>query len=322
MKDLPKTKSDGFAEDVRTGLSANPKFLSSKYFYDDAGSLLFRRIMELPEYYLTRSENEIFESQKEDIVEAFIHQDRPFDLIELGAGDGAKTAVLIEYLLDREVDFTYSPIDISDKALEILTGKFKSSFPDLRMTARRGDYFRILEDLKLESARAKIIFFLGSNIGNFSHERTISFLNGLENVINSGDLLFIGFDLQKDPRIIRAAYDDTEGVTAQFNLNLLTRINRELGGDFELENFSHYASFLPIENAARSYLISRKRQTITIKSLAQTFEFDEWEPIFMEVSQKYNLPAIEALAVESGFTVVKNFVDSSEYFADSLWKKL
>lgn len=320
MQTPSATKSNAFAEDVRKGLSSNPKSLSSRYFYDDEGSRLFQRIMNLPEYYLTRAEFEIFSTQTAEIFAAFADQNESFDLIELGAGDGTKTAVLIDYFLKKEVDFAYSPIDISREAVNVLTEKFAARFPDLRMNARIGDYFRILETLKNASKRRKILLFLGSNIGNFSREQSIEFFANLRGAMNENDLLFVGFDLQKDPRVIVKAYDDAEGVTAEFNLNLLRRINRELGANFDLANFSHYAVYRPVECAARSFLISRKRQTVFVEALGESFEFAAWEAIFMEISQKYNRQMIEDLAAASGFAIERNFFDSREYFVDSLWK--
>lgn len=314
------TKQNTFAEDVLKGLSSNPKFLSSKYFYDDEGSRLFQEIMKLPEYYLTRAEFEIFERQTPEIFEAFSENCVEFDLIELGAGDGTKTAVLVDYFQTQNVDFTYSPIDISQEALDILSAKFKSEFPRLSMTTKTGDYFRILETLKTESSRRKILLFLGSNIGNFSPENALEFFRHLHGVMNENDLLFVGFDLQKDPHVILNAYDDAQGVTAEFNLNLLRRINRELGANFDLEKFSHYAFYRPTECAARSYLISREEQTVFVESLNQSFDFKAWEPIFMEISQKYNIGILEELAQTSGFQVSQNFFDENRYFVDSLWK--
>jgi dimethylhistidine N-methyltransferase len=276
--------------------------------------------MDLPEYYLTRAEFEIFSTQTGEIFKAFTDETESFDLIELGAGDGTKTAVLIDYFLRQNIDFTYSPIDISREAVDVLTEKFTAEFPDLRIDARVGDYFRILETLKRASRRRKILLFLGSNIGNFSHRQSIEFFASLRAVMNAGDLLFVGFDLQKDPRVILSAYDDAAGVTAEFNLNLLRRINRQLNADFNLEKFSHYAIYRPVECAARSFLISRERQTVFVEALGESFEFTRWEAIFMEISQKYNQEMIQDLARECGFAVERNFYDSREYFVDSLWK--
>ncbi|MDQ6785750.1 MAG: L-histidine N(alpha)-methyltransferase [Acidobacteriota bacterium] len=322
MQSPSQIQPSGFAADVLKGLSAAPKFLSSKYFYDDEGSRLFRQIMELPEYYLTRAEFEIFKAQAHEIFSAFTETSRKFDLIELGAGDGTKTAVLIDYFLNQKADFTYSPIDISQEALDALSEKFRLEFPRLSMKPKTGDYFRILESLKTESEKPKIILFLGSNVGNFSRLQSIEFFRHLRDVMKANDLLFVGFDLQKDPRVIARAYDDAQGVTAQFNLNLLQRINRELGANFDLEKFSHYALYRPNECAARSFLISRAHQTVFIKALNQSFHFKAWEAIFMEISQKYNLEMIEDLAQMSGFQTAKNFFDDNRYFVDSLWKVL
>ena len=309
-----------FAADVISGLSAVPKFLSSKYFYDDEGSRLFQEIMKLPEYYLTRAETEIFSAQTKQIFETFTENAAAFDLIELGAGDGSKTSLLVNYFLRQNLDFTYIPIDISAEALKVLTEKFQSEFPNLKMQSERGDYFRTLETFKTKSGRRKIILFLGSNIGNFSKAAARDFFANLRAVMNPHDLLFIGFDLQKNPLTIRQAYDDAQGVTARFNLNLLTRINRELGANFDIENFLHYAAYHPTDGAARSFLVSCEAQTVFIKSLDKIFEFAAWEPIFMEISQKYSLPMIEDLAHASGFAVTQNFFDEQRYFVDSLWK--
>lgn len=322
MQNQSQTKLNSFAEDVRRGLFFTPKFLSSKYLYDDAGSCLFRRIMDLPEYYLTRAEVEIFALHKQKIVEAFVSQNRPLDLIEFGAGDGAKTAILIDYLLKQKARFSYSPIDISAKALETLTARFENEFPTLSVKSHCGDYFHILDALESDSERTKIVFFLGSNIGNFGLGEDISFLKRLKAVMSKNDLLFVGFDLQKDPRTILRAYDDEQGITAAFNLNLLTRINRELGANFDASKFSHYAAYCPREGAARSFLMSREKQTVFVECLNQEFFFDDFEPVFTEVSQKYNLEMIEQTARQSGFEVVRNFLDGKSYFADSLWKTL
>lgn len=309
-----------FATDVLDGLSAEPKHLSSKYFYDDEGSRLFQEIMKLPEYYLTGCELEIFEDQAENIFKAFANGSNAFDLIELGAGDGTKTAVLVKHFLGRGADISYSPIDISKEALDALTAKFKTEFPALQMDAKQGDYFKILRSLRNGGGRRKVLLFLGSNIGNFTREQSVAFFRDLRAVMNPNDLLFVGFDLQKDPHVIANAYDDAAGVTAAFNLNLLTRINRELDADFDISKFAHYANYRPIEGSARSYLISREKQTVRVAALDKCFEFEQWEPIFMEISRKYNLPMIEDLAADSGFAVKQNFFDGRNYYCDSLWQ--
>ena len=311
-----------FAEDVLRGLTSTPKQLSSRYFYDDEGSRLFIEIMGLPEYYLTRAEKKIFTEQAEAIYVAFANGSDSLDLIELGAGDGTKTAVLIEHFLKRRLDFTYSPTDISQEANDALQARFRDKFPDLRIKPHTGDYFKVLESLRNGSDRRKVLMFLGSNIGNFSQEKALEFFRSIRSVLNANDRLFIGFDMQKDPRVIVRAYDDPLGVTAAFNLNLLRRINRELYADFDLTKFSHYAQYRPLECAARSFLISREKQTVTIKALDRSFDLEQWEAIFMEISQKYTHAMIEELASQSGFTIETEFYDEENFYIDSLWRPI
>lgn len=311
-----------FAEDVLAGLTSTPKQLSSRYFYDDEGSRLFMEIMKLPEYYPTRAEFKIFEEQTDEICRAFTDGAIGIDLIELGAGDGAKTAVLIHHFLKEGIDFTYSPIDISQEANDALSTRFRTMFPDLKISPLTGDYFKVLGSLENGSGRRKVLLFLGSNIGNFQQDKALGFFRELRAVMNANDRLFIGFDMQKDPRVIVAAYDDPEGVTAAFNLNLLSRINRELGADFDLSKFSHYAQYRPVECAARSFLISREKQTVTIKALNRSFDFDQWEPIFMEISQKYTRAMIEELSSDSGFEIEQEFHNPDDFYIDSLWRPM
>jgi L-histidine Nalpha-methyltransferase len=322
MNTSPTPELSHFAEDVLRGLSSAPKHLSSKYFYDDEGSRLFQEIMRLPEYYPTRAELKIFTEQADSICDAFTDNAKAIDLIELGAGDGSKTAVLIDYFLNHAVDFTYSPIDISQEANDALQNRFREKFPDLRISPHTGDYFKVLNDLRNGSERRKILMFLGSNIGNFQREQAVDFFRQLRNVMNDNDRLFIGFDMQKDPRVIVKAYDDPQGVTAAFNLNLLRRINRELGANFDLSKFSHYAQYRPVECAARSFLISREKQTVTIAALNRSFDFEQWEPIFMEISQKYTRAMVEGLATESGFAIETEFFDEVNFYTDSLWRPI
>lgn len=320
MNTGPTPELTQFAEDVLRGLSSTPKQLSSKYFYDDEGSRLFQEIMRLPEYYPTRAELKIFTEQTDAIHDAFVDNADTVDLIELGAGDGTKTAVLIEHFLKNDTDFTYSPIDISQEANDALSARFREKFPQLRIDPHTGDYFQVLTSLKNGSERRKVLMFLGSNIGNFQRSQAVDFFRQLRAVMNPNDRLFIGFDMQKDPRVIVAAYDDPKGVTAAFNLNLLRRINRELGADFDLEKFSHYAQYRPVECAARSFLISREKQTVNIAALGRSFEIDQWEAIFMEISQKYTRAMIEDLAAESGFEIEADFFDEVNFYTDSLWR--
>ncbi len=308
-----------FAEDVRLGLSSSPKFLHSKYFYNEKGDKLFQEIMNLEEYYLTRAEYEIFDTHKSNLLQLFDQSDHGFQLIEFGAGDGLKTKVLLKSFLESKAEFTYVPIDISGNVLDILETDLKKTFPELQVEGIEDDYFRALKKLHLSGNSRKVVLFLGSNIGNFSKKQSIDFLKKVNVHLSDDDLIMIGFDLKKDPSVILQAYDDSKGVTREFNFNLLHRINNELGGEFDLDTFQHFPSYNPVTGETKSFLISKIRQEVYIHALDQTFSFLPWEPIYTEVSQKFNMVDVENLASKSGFKVKENYFDENSYFVDSVW---
>jgi len=309
------------ALEVIEGLKSSPKQISSKYFYDSEGSRIFQKIMRMPEYYLTDCEAEIFESRKRDIGALFCKDCCTVDLVELGAGDGAKTKILIEDLLSEKINFRYIPVDISEDAVVQLAGAMKQQFPDLILESRIGDYFHMIENLSKEYPNRKVLMFLGSNLGNFDDQQSISFLSGLSQVMSDDDLFFIGLDLKKDPKVILKAYNDSQGLTREFNLNLLTRFNSELGANFDLEGYIHTPTYDPLSGTAKSFLVSTRDQEVTLAHTAESIHFKKWEAIQTEISQKYDLSMIEALADASGFQVAKNFFDSRHYFVNSLWRK-
>ncbi|MBX2873439.1 MAG: L-histidine N(alpha)-methyltransferase [Saprospiraceae bacterium] len=309
-----------FALSVLEGLQRTPKQISSKYFYDENGDRLFQQIMRMPSYYLTDSEYEIFDLQKEAILRQL--GDRPFDLIELGAGDGLKTKVLLRHLSQKGVSFKYRPVDISSSVLDTLQTSLREELPNLEVAPLHGEYFQVLEELQqLGDHQKKVIFFLGANIGNLTREESQSFLSRLNDLLSPGDMLLLGVDLKKDPAIILEAYNDAEGITAAFNLNLLHRINRELDGNFEVEHFKHWETYNPLSGETKSYIISKVQQEVEIGAISSIIHFDAWEAIEVELSQKYSVEEVESLAKKSGFRLVKNFFDSSRYFIDSLWIK-
>ncbi len=310
-----------FAVDTLAGLTSNQKYLSSKYFYNEKGSKIFQDIMKMPEYYLTDCELEIFSKSKQEILESFTLNNDCFDLIELGAGDGTKTKILLSYFLNRNANFKYSPIDISSDAVLSLLTDLKSELPELRVNGLIGDYFNLIKKIVPNGFSKKIILFLGSNIGNYNKQMSLDFLGKLRDVLNPKDMLFIGFDMKKDPGLIMKAYNDPHGHTAAFNLNLLQRINDELDANFNLNNFFHNEEYSPQTGTAKSYLISKAEQIIKIKDLNTTIQFTKGEKIFMEMSQKYDLDMINKLALKSGFGVVRNFFDERKYFVNSLWKR-
>ena len=310
-----------FAHDVQEGLSSDPKKLPSKYFYDQTGDSIFQAIMELPEYYLTRSEYEILDSYKEKFLDLFSNKGTHFNLIEFGAGDGIKTKLLLRHFSEQESGFRYIPIDISGNVLQLLVDDLKQEMPTLKVEPLQDDYFLALNRLSKSSEGRNVVLFLGSNIGNFTEKEAIRFLKAMGENLNSGDLALIGFDLKKDPEVIRKAYNDPTGITRAFNMNLLTRINRELKADFHLDNFMHYPSYDPVGGEARSFLISKKKQEVYIESLQQSFHFNAWEPIHVEISRKYDTVTIKKYAAEAGFAIKEFFYDSRQYYVNVLWEK-
>ena len=314
-----KVNLQHFAEEVRKGLSAQPKTLPSRYFYDAVGDALFQQIMVMPEYYLTRSEFQLLNTHKESITKAWGH--KSFDLIELGAGDGYKTKVLLRHFLEKQMDFRYLPIDISANVLQILEQALQTELPDLNMLTIEDEYFQALDHLSNYSERPKLILFMGSNIGNFSPEEAGAFIGQLSESLRPGDGVLIGFDLKKNPQQILAAYNDAAGITRNFNLNLLKRINRELGGDFQVEQFEHFPIYDPEQGAAKSYLVSKKEQTVYIDTLDEAFTFERAESIFTEISQKFSLKDIKTMAEAHGFTSKQQFFDEKQWFVDALWIK-
>ncbi len=308
-----------FAQDVLEGLSATNKHLSSKYFYDDNGSRIFQEIMHMPEYYLTDSEFEILSLQAKQIIDS-VGFNQPFNIIELGAGDGFKTFKLLEYLVNQEIDFHYVPIDISQEAIDSLSSKLLERLPNLSIQAKRGDYFEMLQDLK-QSETPSLLLFLGSNIGNYLEDKANELLTLFQENMKKGDKLLIGVDLKKNPLIIQKAYLDDGGITKKFNLNLLLRINRELGADFKIDDFEFYSYYNPDTGNVKSYIVSLRNQKVHIKTLDTTFDFRYDELIWTELSKKYSLEEIEKLAKNNGFSIQQNFLDCKHYFVDSLWEK-
>ncbi|NOY36037.1 MAG: L-histidine N(alpha)-methyltransferase [Chlorobi bacterium] len=307
------------ATDTLRGLSSAPKYLLAKHLYDDKGSELFRQIMQMPEYYLTNCELEIFRNLKEKIVDALESDRQGFDLIEFGSGDGSKTSILLDHLHKRKVNFRYIPVDISERAMEEMVRKLKRKMPALDIKPLTGDYFLIMQHHGRNTGRRKVIFFLGANIGNFSPDELSLFFKQLRGFTQKGDMVLIGFDLKKSPEIILAAYHDPHGITTTFTMNHLIRLNRELKANFNPDQFEHHTEYNPLSGDVKSFLISVKDQDVNIALLEQRFRFYRWEPVFMELSRKYDLSEIYALAGYYDFKIIKNFTDRRLYFTDTLW---
>lgn len=307
-------------EDVIEGLSAEDKFLQSKYFYDDTGDLLFQEIMALDEYYLTRAETAIFHENAQSIAEEF--PTSPFQLAELGAGDGSKTKYLLAAALKMGLQFNYRPIDISAHVLNILDNNLKKWLPGLISEGMAMDYFEALRALTKRSLEPLVVLFLGSNIGNFRRDNVDAFMSELAGCLRKGDLFILGVDKKKDPNQILAAYNDSRGVTAAFNFNILRRLNRELGANFDLRKFKYYNSYDPHSGESRSYLISLEKQEVHIKVAQKSFTLEAHEAIHTETSRKYGGRDLDRLAQKHGFKIRQEFQDAKQLFRDQIWEKL
>jgi dimethylhistidine N-methyltransferase len=307
-----------FTQDVIAGLSMTPKRLPSKYFYDAKGDELFRDIMACKDYYLTRCEMEIFTKQTLQIARAICDERAEFDLIELGPGDCSKSKHLLRELLNNGVCFNYIPIDISYDVIRDIESNLLSELPGLTISSLHGDYHQMLKAHSASSASRKVILNLGANVGNMPREQCYTFIGDLRISLSKGDIVLMGFDLVKDPKIIRAAYDDSEGITREFNLNLLRRMANELEADLDISKFEHYCSYDPMTGACKSYLVAVADTRINIG--AETFKLSRHESIWMEISQKYTLGQIEDMALANTFQPINLFTDSREWFADVLWE--
>jgi dimethylhistidine N-methyltransferase len=309
--------SASFAEDVRLGLLSRPRQLFPKYFYDELGSQLFEAICLLPEYYLTRAENEIFERYSEEIVAEVDGHKR---LLEMGSGSASKTRRIIEAILKEQSDLLYIPVDISATALETSSRVLLQAYPRLRINAFAGDYYSGLKALGSSSVQGRTLaLFLGSNIGNFDREEARTFLRALRKVLAPGDALLLGADLKKDREGLEAAYDDALGVTAAFNLNLLSRINREMDADFNLRAFKHYVRYDEEAGRIEIYAESLRAQTVRIAKLDLEIQFEEGERIHTENSYKYDMADLSRLAAETGFTLSRTWLDRMERFSSNLF---
>ncbi|MDX1362750.1 MAG: L-histidine N(alpha)-methyltransferase [Arenibacter latericius] len=310
-----------FAQDVYEGLSASPKHLASKYIYDHKGDLLFEQIMNLPEYYLTDCELAILKNNREEITNLFLKNTTSLNLVELGAGNGKKTKIILEELQKQSSNFCYVPIDISNNALLKLKNTLSIEFPNLNVSPKQGTYFNMLKTIESSESTKNVILFLGSNIGNLSHSQAITFLSQLAAGMHSNDMIFIGCDQKKDPQTILNAYNDPKGVTEAFNKNLLHRINRELDANFILDNFLHWESYNPQSGTAKSFLVSKIDQKVQIAALDLEVKFKAWETIHTEISQKYDDELISELAKAAGLQITAQFSDDKKYFKNYILTK-
>ena len=305
-----------FDEDVRAGLSSEPKRLFPKYFYDALGSQLFEAICLLPEYYLTRAENEILTRHADEIVREVDGEN--LSLIEMGSGSASKTRLIIEALLRRQRELLFIPVDISANTLETSSRVLLQSYPNLRIEAYAGDYFDGLAALSEVQRERTLALFLGSNIGNFDAPEAQAFLRALRRVLKANDALLLGADLRKSPEVLEAAYDDSLGVTAAFNLNQLVRINRELDADFDIEAFGHVARWNATEERIEMWLRAATGQRVRIEALDLTVNFAAGEEMLTEVSCKFRPESVTAELSAAGLRQIHWWTDATADFGLSL----
>ena len=300
---------------MRRGLSASPKELSSRFFYDAEGSRLFEEICELPEYYLTRAESEILETASKDLARRLPQIET---LVELGSGSATKTELLLSAFA-RDRDLRYAPIDVSRAALEDSVARLEERHPEIEIWAAVAEYESGLAAMKAHELGPKLVLWLGSSIGNLRRPAAADFLTRRRSRMTAADRMLVGIDLRKDRDVLERAYDDRRGVTSRFNLNLLTRINRELDADFDLERFAHRVHYDDALGSVQSFLESREDQRVRVGALDLEFAFRAGERIHTEDSYKYSFAEIDDLAAGAGFRVEGRYLDAQERFSLNLF---
>ena len=304
-----------FAGEVGTGLAGDPKRIPCRFLYDEVGSRLFEEICELPEYYVTRTEREILVERADAIAGRF---DCPITLVELGSGSSTKTRLLFEAFLRRHGRLRYVPVDISRSVLEASALELLERYRSLEIRAIVSEYSAGLRHVGAERERPKLVVWLGSNIGNLGRAEAAEFLGRLRRTLAPADRLLLGIDLRKPAPVLEAAYDDSRGVTARFSLNLLERVNRELGGHFDPARFRHRARYLEVDGRVVIELVSTRAQTVSIDDLGLALDFAEGECIHVEDSYKYSPREIRELAGAADLRLERAWQDAGGRFRLSL----
>ena len=314
-----RTESEiqAFARAVRDGLSARPKTMPFQFFYDKVGSALFEQICQLPEYYLTRTEDAILREHADTMVAGWTEAPT---LIELGSGSAEKTWRLIAAALKRYGRLQYVPIDVSASALESSAAQLVRAFSSLRVTGFVGDYNECLPSIVARFSGPKLIAFLGSSLGNYEPDTALALLAKMRAALDTDDRLLLGTDLAKDASLLEPAYNDAQGVTARFNRNLLVRVNDELGADFAPERFQHCSVYRENLGRVEMHLISLTDQTVHISAAGLSVHFKEGESIHTENSHKYRPEALRDLADDAGFVEETAWTDARSWFRVQRWR--
>lgn len=310
----PDYAARALREDVRAGLTAEPKWLPPKWFYDARGSELFEEITRLPEYYPTRAEREILRARAGDIAAIT----KAHTLVELGSGSSEKTRLLLDGLRDRGTLTTFVPLDVSESALREASDAINADYPALDVHGVVGDFTAHLD--KLPGDPPRIVAFLGGTIGNLLPTERETFYASIRDVLEPGEWLLLGTDLVKDPATLVAAYDDSAGVTAEFNRNVLRVINRQLGADFDVDAFSHVAIWDAENEWIEMRLRADRAMQVLIPEVHLEVDFAEGEELHTEISAKFNQQRVEAELAKAGFTPATWWTDTEARFALSLWQ--
>lgn len=305
-----KTLEKDDIQDVINGLNQKQKYLPARYFYDSKGSQLFEKICQLPEYYPTRTEASILQQYAMDIV----NQTQAIELVELGSGSSSKTRYLFNAYQELNIPLYYIPVDVSDSILKESANKLLTDYPQLKIQGKVATYSQALQQLKNSFLGKRIIIFLGSSIGNFNSVKCDRFISQVTSALNPGDYFLLGIDLQKPVGVLEAAYNDSQGVTAAFNLNMLQHLNHRFAGNFNLDSFKHQAIYNQTEEQIEMYLISQKEQTVTLSSINSTIKLEKEERILTEISRKFNLAKMEKYLSDRNLNLIKTYTDAQQWF--------
>ncbi|MEM7758214.1 MAG: L-histidine N(alpha)-methyltransferase [Cyanobacteria bacterium P01_A01_bin.40] len=298
-------------QDVIKGLRQTTKTIPARYFYDAKGSQLFEAICQLPEYYPTRTEASILQQNAVSIID----RTKVDELVELGSGSSTKTRYLLDaQTKNADTPLYYIPIDISDSILQDSAENLLADYPQLKIQGKVATYSQALAQLSTSSFGSRIIIFLGSSIGNFNSEECDRLIEQVTSALNPGDFFLLGIDLQKPVSILEAAYNDAQGITAKFNLNMLQHLNQRFAGNFKLDLFKHQAIYNQTEQQIEMYLISQQQQTVTLDSLDLTINLAKDEKILTEISRKFNLETMAKYLGDRNLNVIQTYTDDQQWF--------
>jgi len=311
---------NAFLEDIYNGLVDEPRRISSRYLYDERGSQLFQEIMQQPEYYLTRAEWNIFETHAMHIVQQVIDKEKAgLQILELGAGDGRKTELVLDALEAEKFNCVYEPVDIDPSVLHQLKERIKNKYKYVRVQPRPGFNNDALHSISAD--RTSLVMFLGSNIGNYRKAEERDLIKRIGGAMKKGDYLLMGADKAKDPDLIAAAYNDQAGKTAEFSLNLIHRINEALKHGLDPSVFRFYSFYHPVDREVNAFLINEKEQKVIFPHKNETIELPPWSVIQTEVSRKYTLSDLKNLGKLAELDLIGKWQDGNQYFYELLYRK-